>query len=414
MSLAACTGTGPTTAPAPSSHVLSVVSATSSTGPGPHLREALSRAVVKTQLRALRHGRVRAFRTTWAAQSSARRQGDDIASNLRAMRASVTAVRLRAREPAEPTGSPRLGHVGADAWDLAVDVRWRTPQMGAREVVSPLVYTFVPGQGRARVAAVRASAGTRAPIWLRGRLRVARGRGPVVAVSGSIARSRLLVRRLLLARRDVHRFLRHWHGSLTAYLPPTTADFDAVLAARRRQYASVAAVTTPIDGSADPHAPVAVVVNPRIWPRLTRLGARVVITHEAVHAATGPRTSALPRWLSEGFADFIAIHSARVPPRLANAAAVTDIRRHGVPRRLPANSDFDARSAQLESTYEQSRLAVQAIANHAGIRRLVGFYEAVAARSVRVDAALQSRLGTSRAQVTRQWRRLLIRLRGAQ
>jgi hypothetical protein len=85
-----------------------------------------------------------------------------------------------------------------------------------------------------------------------------------------------------------------------------------------------------------------------------------------------------------------------------------------VPRRLPANRDFDARSAQLESTYEQSRLAVQTIAKRAGIRRLVGFYEAVAARSVRVDAALHSRLGTSRAQVTREWRRLLIRLRGAQ
>jgi hypothetical protein len=414
MSLAACTGAGPTTAPAPSSQVLSAASATSSTGLGPHLRDALSRAVVKTQLRALRHGRLRAFRTTWAAQSSARRQGEDIASNLRAMRASVTAVRLRPRGRADPADSPRLGHLGADAWDLAVDVRWRTPQMGGRAVVSPLVYTFVPGQGRARVAAVRASAGSRAPIWLHDRLRVARARGPVVAASGSIARSRRLVRRLQLARRDVHTFLTHWHGSLTAYLPPTTADFDAVLAARRRQYASVAAVTTAIDGSADPHAPVAVVVNPRIWPRLTRLGARVVITHEAVHAATGPRTSALPRWLSEGFADFVAIHSARVPPRVANAAALTDIRRHGVPRRLPANRDFDARSAQLESTYEQSRLAVQTIAKRAGIRRLVGFYEAVAARSVRVDAALHSRLGTSRAQVTREWRRLLIRLRGAQ
>jgi hypothetical protein len=139
-----------------------------------------------------------------------------------------------------------------------------------------------------------------------------------------------------------------------------------------------------------------------------------VITHEAVHAATGPRTTALPRWLSEGFADFVAIRSARVPQRVANAAAVKDVRRHGVPRRLPTNSDFDAGSAQLEATYEESRLVVQTIADHAGLGRLVGFYTAVAAHSVPVDAALHTRLGTSRAQVTRQWRRLLIRLRGAQ
>jgi hypothetical protein len=412
MSLAACTGTGPTSAPAP--HVVSAASTASSTRPGPREREALSRTVVRAQLRALRHGRVRAFRATWAAQSAARRQGDDIASNLRAMRASVTALRLRPAAAADRTSVPHRGHYGAAAWDLAVDVSWRTPQTGARDVVSSLVYTFVPDERGARVGAVRAPAGSRQPIWLRGRLRVARGRGHVVAVSGRVAQSRLLVRRLLLARRDVRTFLNHWRGSLTAYLPPSTADFDAVLGAGRGQYASVAAVTTAIGGWAKPHAPVAVVVNPRIWPRLTPLGARVVITHEAVHAATGPRTTTLPRWLSEGFADFVAIRSARVPQRVANAAVVKDVRRHGVPRRLPTNSDFDAGSARLEATYEESRLVVQTIADHAGLGRLVGFYTAVAAHSVPVDAALHTRLGTSRAQVTRQWRRLLIRLRGAQ
>ena len=414
MSLAACTGTDRATGPAPSATVPPAASAASSTGPGPRKREALSSTVVQAQLRALRHGRVRAFRATWAAQSRARRQGDDIASNLRAMRASVTSLRLRPATAAHPASGRRRGHFGAAAWDVAVDASWRTPQMGSRDVVSPLVYTFVPDEGGARVAAVRASAGSREPIWLHGRLRVARGRGPVVAVSGSIAQSRLLVRRLLLARRDVQTFLTNWHGSLTAYLPPSTADFDAVLDAGRKRYASVAAVTTAIDGSTEPHAPVAVVVNPRIWPRLTPLGARVVITHEAVHAATGPRTTALPRWLSEGFADFVAIRSARVPKREANAAAVKDILRHGVPRRLPTNSDFEAGSAQLEATYEESRLVVRTIADHAGLRRLVGFYTAVAAQSVPVDAALHTRLGTSRAQVTQQWRRLLIRLRGAQ
>ena len=330
------------------------------------------------------------------------------------MRASVTSLRLRPAAAADPASAPRRGHFGAAAWDLAVDVRWRTPQTGARAVVSSLVYTFVPEERGARVAAVRASAGSRQPIWLHGRLRVARGRGPVVAVSASGAQSRLLVRRLLLARRDVRTFLTHWHGSLTAYLPRSAADFDAVLDAGRGQYSSVAAVTTAIGGSAEPHAPVVVVVNPRIWPRLTPLGARVVVTHEAVHAATGPRTATLPRWLSEGFADFVAIRSARVPQRVANAAAVKDVRRHGVPRRLPTNSDFDAGSAQLEATYEEARLVVQTIADHAGLRRLVGFYTAVAAHPVTVDAALHTRLGTSRAQVTRQWRRLLIRLRGAQ
>jgi hypothetical protein len=364
----------------------------------------VSAAVVEAQRRALRHGRVRAFRATWTATGTARGQAQDIAANLEAIRASVVSMRLR---------PGTTSTTGTGEWETGVDVTWRTPQTGSQAVVSPLVYTFVSAQRGVRVAAVRAAVGSRQPIWLTGRLRVAH-HGPVVAVSGSVAASRELVRRLRVARDDVHAFLIDWHGPLTAFLPRSTPDFEAVLDAPPGQYTGVAAVTTALDGSSDPAAPVAIVLNPRVWSRLSPRGAHVVMTHEAVHAATGTRTGVLPEWVAEGFADFVAVRSAGVPPLVADAAALRDIRRRGAPDRLPSDGDFAARSARLEATYELSRLVMQTIARHHGQRRLVGFYTAMVAHPARLDAALHTRLHTSRARLTRQWRRLLVGLPGAQ
>jgi hypothetical protein len=402
ISLTACTGADRTPTGPPAADGATVAAPRPSV---PH-RDAASAAVVEAQRRALRHGRVPAFRATWTATGTARRQAQDIAANLEALRASVIAVRLR---------PGTTSTTGTGAWETGVDVTWRTPQTGTQAVVSHLVYTFVSAQRSVRVAAVRAAVGSRQPIWLTGRLRVGVAQhGPVVAVSGSVATSRVLVRRLLVARDDVHAFLIDWHGPLTAFLPSSTPDFEAVLGATPGQYTGVAAVTTALDGSDDPAAPVAIVLNPRVWSRLSRRGAHVVITHEAVHAATGTRTGGLPEWVAEGFADFVAVRSAGVPPLVADAAALRDIRRRGVPDRFPSDGDFAARSARLEATYELSRLVMQTIARHHGQRRLVAFYTAMVAHPARLDAALHTRLHTSRARLTRQWRRLLVGLPGAQ
>jgi hypothetical protein len=325
------------------------------------------------------------------------------------MRVSVISLRIGTAEEAAP---------GADAdgpatWAADVHVTWRTPEMGAGRAVSQLTYTFVSVHGHARVAGVQAQTGSREPVWLAGRMLVVRRPGHVVAVAATLPAARILAHRLQVARRDVARWLPRKRASLTAYLPPSSRGFDSLLGTAPGQENSAAAVTTTVDGSHAPDAPVAIMLNPRVWPRLRPAGAHVVVTHEAVHAITGSVTTDLPAWVSEGFADYVALTSAHVPAQVANAEAVAGVRDHGLPHRLPRNADFQASGACLEATYELSRLVMATIAHHYGRRRLTDFYLAMVARPV-LDDALRRELHTTSAGLTRQWRHRLVRLAGAQ
>ncbi len=205
-----------------------------------------------------------------------------------------------------------------------------------------------------------------------------------------------------------------WREGLAAYLPRTAADYERIVGGTPRQYRSAAAVTAPVGDSTTRDSPVAIVVNPRIWPHLRGVGAHVVITHEAVHAATGAVTPQLPTWVAEGFADYVAVRAAGVPVDVASAQAIRDVRAHGVPRRLPTDADFDATNSRPERAYELSRLAIATIATYYGHRRLIDFYTGLVAHPGELAAALHGQLGTSKAVLTDQWHRLLVRLAGAQ
>ena len=128
---------------------------------------------------------------------------------------------------------------------------------------------------------------------------VVRRPGHVVAVAATLPAARLLAHRLQVARRDVASWLPSERASLTAYLPRSSRDFDSLLGTAPGQGEFAAAVTTTVDGSHVPDAPVAIVLNPRVWPRLRSAGAHVVVTHEAVHAITGSVTTDLPAWVSK-------------------------------------------------------------------------------------------------------------------
>ena len=305
-----------------------------------------------------------------------------------------------------------------------MDVTWTMPQMRGRRVVSSLAYTFAYVGGRAVVVDVRPAEGSHEPIWLASRLQVSRAGPDVLATAATGSAASNLAHRLRVARTEVGGFFagqsvvgrseRHWQVSLTAYLPASEAEFDAILGATPQQYDDVAAVTSPVGRPAGRHAPVAIVVNPRIWPHLRPAGAHVVVTHEAVHAATGPVTTELPDWVAEGLADYVAVRSARVPIDVASRQAIKAIRLHGLPHHLPTMADFASTGARLERTYELSRLAVTAIARLYGHRHLVAFYDDLVAHPGDVEGAIHRQLGTSIAALTKQWRQLLVRLPGAQ
>jgi hypothetical protein len=238
--------------------------------------------------------------------------------------------------------------------------------------------------------------------------------GRTLAAATSPGKVDRLHRLLAVATTDINRVLPRWHGDLVAYEPGSAAAFDALLAATPGTYDGIAAVTATVDGSTGPRAPVAIFVNPASFDPLSQIGAHVVITHEATHAATGAAVVGLPLWVAEGFADYVALGSVDVPLTVSARAAILDVRRHGVPRALPSDSAFATTGPDLEVVYEQAWLAARLIARTFGEARLVDFYTRIVATSGHVAMAVRTQLGTSLAQLTDRWRRSLRTLaRGA-
>jgi len=182
-----------------------------------------------------------------------------------------------------------------------------------------------------------------------------------------------------------------------------------LLAAAPGSYDGVAAVTTTVDGSTRAGAPVAIVVNAAVFDGLGPLGAHVVITHEATHAATNAAVVDMPLWVAEGFADYVGVGAADVPFSVSARAVLREIRATGVPARLPRSPDFSAGRRGLEVSYEEAWLANRLIAQTYGERRLVRFYTAVVRHPDQVDAAFRG-LGTTPEAFAQDWRDYLSRL----
>jgi hypothetical protein len=174
---------------------------------------------------------------------------------------------------------------------------------------------------------------------------------------------------------------------------------------------SIAAVTTTADGSTLPGSPERVFVNPRVFERLGVAGQEIVLSHEVTHVAVDAAVSSVPAWLSEGFADWVALADSRVPVRVLASQALDDVRQRGAPRRLPGRADFGAADPQLGAAYESAWLAVRLIARTYGEAALLRF-QRIADRRGSVDVAFRAALGTTEATFTARWRRELNRLAG--
>ncbi len=108
-----------------------------------------------------------------------------------------------------------------------------------------------------------------------------------------------------------------------------------------------------------------IVVNPWVFDGLGPIGRHVVVSHEATHVATGATTVSMPLWVAEGFADYVGVGSVDVPLRVSARAAVRQIRKSGLPDRLPRDSAFHA-GGGAEATYEEAWLAMRLIARQYG------------------------------------------------
>ena len=205
--------------------------------------------------------------------------------------------------------------------------------------------------------------------------------------------------------------LPRWRGSLVLEIPRDEAQLDSVLDADAATYADIAGVTTTADGAQAPRSPIHVFLNPAVFGTLKPRGAQVVLTHESTHVATKAPLTAMPTWLSEGFADFVALDHAGVPLRTAARQIIARVRAHGLPKHLPTSTDLAPTAPGLGATYEEAWLATRYIAQQYGEDRLVQLYRKVSAGEP-VATAFRTILGTDEAAFVQRWRADLRRLAG--
>ncbi len=164
----------------------------------------------------------------------------------------------------------------------------------------------------------------------------------------------------------VRRVLPAWRAPVVVEVPASAADLDETLGAADGTYAGIAAVTASAGSASGDRAPVHVFVNPDVTAGLRRAGAQVVMSHELVHLATDAVRRPVEPWLSEGFADYVALRDTGLPDRVTLGRAIAAARRDGVPDELPGAADFDTRARDLQARYEEAWLACRIVGEATG------------------------------------------------
>jgi len=210
----------------------------------------------------------------------------------------------------------------------------------------------------------------------------------------------------------------------TVVVAPSSLDkLTALLGAGRGSgFEQIAAVTDgPLvrDASAQSDR---VYLNPEAFKELSPTGRSVVVTHELTHATVRATTSrAVPVWLSEGFADDVALAPTGLPVRSVTDDLLEQVRAGKGPTSLPDEVAFDPSKGQIAPSYSGAWLAVSRLRQKYGQAKVVAFYRAVAGPkagepSVRNPAdqlarsAFETVLGTTQDAFVADWLAYLKRL----
>lgn len=319
-----------------------------------------------------------------------------VATNAAALRVRDLAMRyVDATGPADATGR----------WAATADVTWRFAGFDRTAALAEVQVGFraVDAAGDDVRLVSLGGGDTRSPVWLSGAVSVRRTPETLV-VAANAADADTYARLATRAVPVVRRVVSDWRPRLVVEVPATADDLDRALDADPGTYAGIAAVTTSVDGSLSPDAPVHVLVNPAEMGRLRATGAQVVMSHEATHVATqAPSSSDTPSWLLEGFADYVALRDVDLPVTRTAAQIIEQVRQDGVPDLLPGASEFDVRATHLGAVYESAWLACVVLADRAGEDALVAVYDAVGS-GVPLGRALRLEAGLSEAALVAAWR----------
>ncbi|SFC06479.1 hypothetical protein SAMN04487968_103250 [Nocardioides terrae] len=293
-------------------------------------------------------------------------------------------------------------------WTAAVDLTWRFGRFDPTSVHEEVDLGFASDGHTARITGF-GGGDRRTPLWLTGPVHVSRQAGVLTLGPdrASVDRYAKLAARAVTV---VGRVVAGWAGPLVVEVPPSETALDAALGAAAGTYSGVAAVTATVDGSSAADAPVHVFLNPEVMATLDTQGAQIVVSHEATHAATKAATSShRPIWLTEGFADYVALRDVRLPLSTTAGQILAQVRQSGPPDHLPDEGDFDSHSSSFGAEYEAAWLACRVIADRAGERGLLAVYDRVGAGDD-LDAVLRDVVGVGAPGVTRLWQERLSHL----
>jgi len=318
-----------------------------------------------------------------------------IVTNARRLRVADFSLRyIDATAPADDEGR----------WRATVEATWRfagfDPEVARTELEVAL---RTAPSSREGVVVESVGGAARAPLWLATAVQVRRTPETLVLVAESADDAPRYAALARAAVPVVRRVLPDWRPRLVVEVPASSRDLDRALGAEPGTYAGIAAVTATVDGSRDGAAPTHVLVNPEEYDRLRRSGAQVVMSHEAVHVATGVATSSMPLWLLEGFADYVALRDVDLPVSTTGAQIVRQVRERGAPRALPDARAFDVANGRLGAVYESAWLAAVVLAERAGEAGLVEVYERVR-DGEGLDAVLGRTAGWDVDALTAAWR----------
>jgi hypothetical protein len=187
----------------------------------------------------------------------------------------------------------------------------------------------------------------------------------------------------------------HWARRVVAQVPQTQRELGAITGDTGDLSQLAALSSAEVSSTAGHPAPVGarISVNPSTWPALQPLGRLVVLTHELTHVASRADTgSQTPRWLQEGFADYVGFLGTGVAPTVVAKELAAQVRAGQLPDRLPPNRSFAGSSPELAASYEQGWLACRLIAARAGQSGLVRFYRQVGTSTGSPDQAVSDAL----------------------
>jgi hypothetical protein len=340
-----------------------------------------------------------------------RTAADELAAlrhNVRAMGVTDLSMRYVDEDDGRLTDEQQRRY-GDRAWVADVQLGWRVAGFDVHDSHLEVPLTLLETQGGAAFLSSRADVGGATPLWMLQRVDVRRTGRSLVAVAGDGSASRFsgLADQAVA---DVRKVLPDWRGRLVVEVPGDEQQLGRVLGSESGSYGGIAAVTTTVDGSVSPQAPVHIFVNPRVFDPLGARGSQIVMSHEATHVATGAAVSSMPTWLLEGFADFVALDHVDLPVSVTASQILARVRKSGPPAHLPGKTEFDPENQALGASYESAWLACRLLAERYGEKRLIAFYRA----SDRDDSTTEAfrALGTDQQAFTRAWKGYLRKLVG--